>query len=204
MTVLAGVLVIAQSMLTGLVSEPETKADVVVETPAPVAAAEKPAAEEKPAAAEKPVAAEAKDPAGPAVPRSVRITAERTDYDRKSGVIMFDRNVFVDDAEYQMHAEQLYVFLDGTNDLKRIVALGGVAITNETRVGTCALATYRRKRSEIEMFGDKKGARARLVESGEEASALDGSRIKFWLDSEQVEVSDPTISVKQEGGGVLR
>ena len=118
---------------------------------------------------------------------------------------MFEGDVVVRYSDsYVMCADQLYMFLSGSNELSRVVAVGNVSITNETRVGTCALATYRRKRSEIEMFGDKKGARARLVESGEEASALDGSRIKFWLDSEQVEVSDPTISVKQEGGGVLR
>lgn len=89
----------------------------------------------------------------PAEPRSVRITSDRTDFDRKDGVIMFDRNVFVDDAEYQMHARQLYVFLDTNNlervgraaesgarqsadVLRRIVAVGDVSITNDTRVGS--------------------------------------------------------------------
>ena len=137
--------------------------------------------------------------------KSARITSRTSDFDRREGVVMFEGDVVVRYSDsYVMCADQLYMFLAGSNELSRVVAVGNVSITNETRVGTCALATYRRKRSEIEMFGDGKGARARLVESGEEASALDGSRIKFWLDSEQVEVSDPTISVKQEGGGVLR
>ena len=69
--------------------------------------------------------------------RSVKITSRRADADRKQGVILFDGEVFVDDAEYKMHADKLYVFLDGTNELKRIVALGNVAITNETRAGYC-------------------------------------------------------------------
>ena len=34
------------------------------------------------------------------------------DFDRKEGVILFDRNVYVDDEQYQMHADRLFVFLE--------------------------------------------------------------------------------------------
>ena len=48
--------------------------------------------------------------------RDAIITAERMDFDRKEGVILFDRNVYVDDEQYQMHADRLFVFLS-TNEV---------------------------------------------------------------------------------------
>ncbi len=127
--------------------------------------------------------------------RNVKITSERTTYDRKEGVIMFDKNVFVNDPEYQMYADQLYVFLDGTNELKRIVALGNVALTNELetagkkelRAGRCAKATYSKSSSKLVMYGDEASV-AQLETVGKDTGSVSGKKITFWLDSEQVEV----------------
>ena len=110
--------------------------------------------------------------------RSVRITSGRADYDRKEGVLLFDRDVTVEDAEYSMRADQLYVFLDGTNDLKRIVALGNVAITNDLRTGTCAKASYSKATNRIVMYGDAAGGvKARLVDGSKRRSEVEGSTV---------------------------
>lgn len=194
---LAVALLFAQSLLgdLGPVGEP-APAPVVVTEPAKPAEAPKSVEESKPVeetkvgdSAEK---AEAK--AVPA-PRSVKITSDRTDYDRKEGVIMFDRNVFVDDVEYQLHSDQLYVFLDGTNDLKRIVAIGNVAITNDARVGSCAKAAYTKATSKIVMYGDGSTTMARLMDNGKNKSTVEGRKITFWIDSEQVEVEGSTVTL---------
>ena len=161
-------------------------AEHLVEAPVAEAVAAVPA-ESSPDAADSPDAAVS--------PRSVKITSERTDYDRKQGVIMFDKDVFVDDVEYQMHADQLYVFLDGTNDLKRIVAIGNVAITNDLRVGTCAKATYTKATSKIVMYGDGAETLAKLSDNGKRKSEVEGRKITFWIDSEQVEVEGSTITL---------
>ena len=199
---LAVALVLAQSLLgeLGPVENPPP-APVVVEQAAKPAVVEIELTKSEVAA---PVAAEAKSEAkaeetseakdAPA-PRSVKITSERTDYDRKEGVIMFDRNVCVDDVEYKMHANQLYVFLDGTNDLKRIVAIGNVAITNETRVGTCAKAAYTKSTSKIVMYGDGASVMARLEDNGKNRSSVEGRKITFWIDSEQVDVEGSTVTL---------
>lgn len=174
---------------------------LTAEPDAPAAAAEEVAAvATAPAGAASAVAAEtvdapATDADAAAQPRSVKITSARTDYDRKQGVIMFDENVFVDDAEYQMHADQLYVFLDGTNDLKRIVAIGHVAITNDLRAGTCAKATYTKATQKIVMYGDGDGTTARLADNGRRRSEVEGRKITFWIDSEQVEVEGSTVTL---------
>ena len=187
---LAVALVLAQSLLgeLGPVEEP-VSAPAVVEAPAQPAVVEVQLPN-----VEAPVAV-AEDPKAAAAPRSVKITSERTDYDRKEGVIMFDRNVCVDDVEYQMHANQLYVFLDGTNDLKRIVAIGNVAITNDMRVGTCAKAAYTKSTSKIVMYGDGESVMARLEDNGKNRSSVEGRKITFWIDSEQVEVEGSTVTL---------
>ena len=133
--------------------------------------------------------------------KSARITSRTADLDRKEGVVMFEGDVVVRYSnDCTMCADRLFVFLAGTNELSRVVALGNVSITNDTRTGTCAMATFRRKRSEIEMFGDGKGKLAHLAENGDDAGAIRGSRIKFWLDTEQVEVENSRISTEQKGG----
>ena len=62
------------------------------------------------------------------------------------------------------------------------------------------MATYRRKKGEVEMFGNGTNALARLNESGANAAQLEGTRIRFWLDTEQVEVDTPRISSESKGG----
>lgn len=135
--------------------------------------------------------------------KSARIRSVSSDFDRKAGVILFDGNVVVEyESDYTLCADRVFAFLASSNRLSRIVAVGDVVISNGTRVGTCALATYRKAKGEIEMFGEK-GTRAHLVERGENASELAGDRIRFWLDSEQAEVENSALSAEhdvKEGG----
>ena len=133
-------------------------------------------------------------------PRDAIITADRTDYDRKEGVVLFDRNVYVDDEQYQMHTDRLFLFLDGTNDLKRLVAIGNVAITNENRRAYCARATFNKKLGRIVMYSSDE-ITAELREEGKKGSEVKGEKITFWIDSEQVEVENPVITMPGGFGG---
>ncbi len=145
--------------------------------------------------------AKAPAPKKPLTGRAAVITAERTDYDRKEGVILFDRNVYVDDEQYQMHADRLFVFLDGTNELKRLVAIGHVAITNEEKRASCSRAVYTKSVSKIVMYGDT-AAKACLEEVTRRGdNVVRGDRITFWLNSEQVEIEGPAVSMP---GGAMK
>ena len=136
------------------------------------------------------------------VARTARIRSATSDYDHEEGVILFEGGVVIEYAgDYTMNSDSLYAFVADTNVLSRVVAVGGVTITNGVRVGTCAAATYRSARREIEMFGDGKGRRAHLEDRGGEATELDGTKIRFWLDSEQVEVESSRITTKLGGRG---
>lgn len=133
-------------------------------------------------------------------PLPARIRSVSGDYDRTAGVMLFDGNVVSEYAgEYTMKAESLYAFFASSNEMSRVVALGGVSITNKTRIGKCAMATYRNLSREIEMFGEP-SAPASLVENAEGGSELKGESIKFWIDAEQVEIKNSQIVTGPLGG----
>lgn len=129
--------------------------------------------------------------------RDAEITAMRTDYDRTDGVVFFEGAVKVSDSEYALGADRLYAFLDGTNSLKRIVADGSVTVTNGTRSGSCPRASYVKALGRVTMYADSESP-AKLVDGGHRRSEIEGRKISFWLDSEQVEVEGSTITI--EGG----
>lgn len=157
-------------------------------------------AEPKPEGDGKPSGGKGKSAAAKQPERDAIITADRTDYDRKEGVVLFDRNVHVDDAQYQMHADRLFLFLDGTNDLKRLVAIGHVAITNDDKRAYCARATFNKKLGRVVMYSSDE-ITAELSEEGKKGSNVKGEKITFWLDSEQVEVENPVITMPGGIGG---
>lgn len=126
--------------------------------------------------------------------RPARITSKSTVYNRKEGVACFTGGVHVDDEQYQMHADKVYVFTEGTNDLKRIVALGNVALTNEMRRAYGAKATYSKPNGLVVLYsGDGIVAEVR-DESKEKPQSVKGAKIRFWIDAEQVEVLEADIS----------
>ena len=129
--------------------------------------------------------------------RDAEVAAERADYDRKDGVMLFEGAVSVADSEYTLGADRLYAFLDGTNSLKRIVADGSVTVTNGTRSGSCPRAAYVKSLGRVTMYGAPDSP-ARLVDGGRRRNEIEGRTITFWLDSEQVEVEGSTLTI--EGG----
>ncbi len=146
------------------------------------------------------VLVEAASKGGGASPRSVKVTSDRATYLRKEGVIAFEGNVFVDDEEFKMHAREVSLFLEGTNTLKRVVAIGDVAVTNGVRSGSCAKATYNKALSKVVLYGDAKtGVTARLRDDGRRKSEVEGRKITFWIDTEQVEVEGSTVTVDASG-----
>ena len=135
----------------------------------------------------------------PEAPR-IRIRSASCDFDRKAGVVLFEGDAsVVYEGDYTLNADRVFAFLTPSNRLSRIVADGNVVISNGLRTGTCALATYRQTKGEVEMFGDASGRPAALVERGPQMSSLEGDRISFWLYSEQVKVSNSRITAEHDG-----
>lgn len=133
--------------------------------------------------------------------RPARITSATTYYDRKEGIVFFNKDVYVDDEQYQLHADKAYVFLSGTNDVRRIVAIGNVAMTNDTKRAYGAKVSYYKEGGMVVLYsGDGIAAEVR-DESKEQDQVVRGKKIKFWIDSEQVEVTEADISAPASGFG---
>ena len=108
-------------------------------------------------------------------PSPAHITSTKAYYDRKEGYAVLTGNVHVDSEEYQMHAQKAYVFFEGTNELKRIVATGDVAITNDTKRAYGAKASYYRSDGMVILYGDDKTAAEVRDESKGENQVVKGS-----------------------------
>ena len=126
--------------------------------------------------------------------RPAKITSDTTIYNRKEGIASFEGHVYVDDEQYQMHADKVFLFLEGTNELRRVVAIGHVAMTNETRRAYGAKATYSKKNGLVVLHsGDGITAEVRDESKGEE-KIVRGKRIRFWIGAEQVEVDEADLT----------
>ena len=130
------------------------------------------------------------------------LTARRADYDNAEGVVMFDGAVRIDDGEYFLGGNRLWVFTDGTNDLSRIEVVGDVWVTNGLRNASCDAATYDRREGKLVMASSARTT-ARLVELGKNGAEICGETITFWVDSEQVEVSRSTVTIGKGAGKEL-
>ena len=130
---------------------------------------------------------------------TARISSASTYYDRKNGFACFTGNVFVDDEKYKIHADRAYVFMNGTNELHRIVALGNVAITNETKRAYGAKASYYRNPGMVVLYAGTNQMAEVRDETERGNQTVRGRKIKFWTDSEQVEVLEAELSAPSDG-----
>lgn len=132
------------------------------------------------------------------------LSGARASYDRDAGVVMFSGDVKLDDGGRSLECDKAYAFLEGTNDVRRVVALGGVKFGDGQRTGGCPRAVYDKRRECIEMHSDR-SATAFIEESGANKWRLEGRKIIFWPRSGQIEVAAATIfaDVSGSGGGVL-
>jgi hypothetical protein len=130
------------------------------------------------------------------------ISSRTCDADRARGVIMFEGDVKVEyNVDTVLGTDRLFVFLNSSNRLSRIVALGNVSLTNGVRRGRSEMATFVKRTGRIDMYGGENGSLAKLQEG---TDILEGTHIRFWMNSEVVEVDNTRISVQQKGEGVER
>lgn len=138
---------------------------------------------------------------GMAKGEALSVVSRRCDMDRKSGVVLFDRNARVDyEPDYTLCTDRVFAFFTGTNELERLVAVGNIAVTNGLRVGSCDRATFLRTSGELEMTGGEDGRLARL--SDETGNSMAGRTIRFWTKKEQVEIIDSELIVHKEGRSI--
>ena len=124
-----------------------------------------------------------------------RITAKRMEYDYKEAVALFDEDVVVTDPKFRMNSEKMIVFFQGTNEMKQLVVMGNVSISNDNRTAVCEKAVYTKATGQIVMTGN---AVLQRVGQGE-AGKVTGDRITIWVDEERIEVY-PGATLTLPGG----
>ena len=117
--------------------------------------------------------------------RETIITSDKIDFDYNEGVILFDEHVVVDDPQFVMRSDRLLVFMESTNDVSQVMAVGNVVFSNEMRSATCDKAVYTRKDGQVVLSGD-----VRLKTEGETTGEVRGKKVVIWVDDERVEVLD--------------
>ena len=132
-------------------------------------------------------------------PRDAKITSSSVYYDRKEGFAYFNGNVFVDDPQYKIHADRAYVFMSDTNDVRRIVALGHVAMTNGTKRAYGSKVSFYRNPGKVILSADDGAAAEVRDEEGGADRVVRGKKIVFWTNSRQVEVVEAEISAPTKG-----
>ncbi len=134
---------------------------------------------------------------------TAKIKSDSTYYDRKEGFAYFSGHVFVDDAEYQLHTDRAYVFMNASNELQRIVALGHVAITNGTKRAYGEKASYYRTPGLVVLTAGEGGVAEVWDETKNGRQSVRGKKIKFWTGTEQMEVVEAELSAPSKGKGAL-
>jgi len=135
----------------------------------------------------------------------LRITAPSTFYDRKEGYAVFQGGVHVHDNQYDLHSKRAFVFNDpASNTVERIVALGNVAVTNGSQRAYGVKASYYRKTGMVILYGDESAPAIVRDESRVDDQEVVGSKIKFWLNSQQVEVLKARIKTPISDVGSLK
>ena len=135
----------------------------------------------------------------PEIDGGTKITAATTYYDRKEGYAYFSGGVCVTEGAYRLHSDSAYVFMDGTNALKRVIAVGHVALTNGTQRAYGAKATYYREPGMLVLTGGDGTVAEVRDETPDGAQTVRGKKIKYWTNTRQVEVVEADISAPAKG-----
>ncbi len=118
-----------------------------------------------------------------------RITSERFEFDYKQMVAIFDEQVKVVHPQFYLEADRVFVFIDGTNDVKHILALGDVVMTNENRRAVCDKAMFSKAEGTLVLTGVNRSAQLTRGMDG-----VAGERITLWLEDERMVVEGQTGS----------
>ena len=125
------------------------------------------------------------------------ITSKRLEFEYKDSVILFEEDVHVKDPQFDLKADRVLVYLDGTNDVKMVRAMGNVEVVSDDRSAKCSQAVYTRVDGKIVMTGNDA-----MLSRGDDK--IWGKQITIWLDDERMEcwparVTLPSTTAKEAG-----
>ena len=119
------------------------------------------------------------------------ITSDQLEFDYRDLVVAFDGHVHVTDPQFTMTSDRTLVFLEGTNEIKRIIAVGNVDIVQPPdRHATCDKAVYERASGQVVMTGSP------MLNRG--ADRVAGEEITVWLADQRIVVKKGKMQIGPE------
>jgi lipopolysaccharide transport protein LptA len=118
------------------------------------------------------------------------ITSDLMEVDYKEYVAAFDNNVHVTDPQFEMTCDRMLVFFEGTNHIKRIIAINHVVMTQPDRNATCDKAVYEHASGKITMTGSP------VVNHGNDHWT--GTELTVWLSDQRVTGKDARLTISSE------
>lgn len=128
-----------------------------------------------------------KEPAAKQEMGETEITADRMEYNYAESVAVMSDNVKVENPQFLLTADKLFIFFEGTNALNQIVVKGHVNVSNENRRVTCDTAVYSKADDRLVMEGN---ARLKTIQDDGKEMTVDGERITIWVAERRVEITD--------------
>ncbi len=131
--------------------------------------------------------------------KTVKIDAPSAYYDKKEGFVAFRGGVSFADGEYQLHSDRVFVFTDASNSVRRVVALENVAVTNGPKRAYGVKASYYKQTGMVVLYGNAETPAIVRDESRVDDQEIVGEKLKFWVNSKQVEVLKAHIKSPVQG-----
>ncbi len=94
------------------------------------------------------------------------VTSDSMTYDYEKGVAVFEKNVHVDDPRIRLWSERLTIVMEGTNQVRSLLAEGSVRFAQADGRGSARRAEYHATAGKVVLTGD-----ALLIQGSDEMRA---------------------------------
>ncbi|MBI5892930.1 MAG: lipopolysaccharide transport periplasmic protein LptA [Deltaproteobacteria bacterium] len=122
-------------------------------------------------------------------PQPINITSNRMDANKKEQIVIFTGNVVAVQKDMTIDSDELKVYYTEGDDVREIIAIGNVKITQPNRVATGEKAVYTKADSKVVLTGNPQAQQGN--------DTVKGDRITVFLnDNKSIVESDGTSRVK--------
>lgn len=107
----------------------------------------------------------------------ITITSNKMDADRKAKLVIFRGDVVAQQKDFTIYSDELYVYYNEGEDVREIIAVGNVKITQPNRIATGERAVYERGEGKVTLTGNPQ------VRQGPDT--VKGTKITVFLDEDK-------------------
>src|SRR3990172_8349244 len=122
-------------------------------------------------------------------PQPINITSNRMDANKKEQLVIFTGNVAAEQKDMTIYSDELKIYYTEGDDVREIIAIGNVKITQPNRIATGEKAVYTKADGKVVLTGNPQAKQGN--------DTVKGDRITVFLnDNKSIVESDGTSRVK--------